>query len=74
MPGTLYMFDLEIREEARGRGIGQAAMVFAEQRARALNCRSVALHVFGGNTVAIDLYGSLGYQVIDLNMKKNLAD
>lgn len=74
MSGTLYVFDLEIREDARGRGIGRAAMVFAEHRARALGCRNVALHVFGGNTGAIDLYRSLGYQVIDLTMKKELPD
>lgn len=72
MSNTLFIYDIEIRPAAQGRGLGRAVMAFAEERARALGCTSVALHVFGGNEAAIGLYRSLGYKVTDLNLRKDL--
>ncbi|WP_203566654.1 GNAT family N-acetyltransferase [Aestuariimicrobium ganziense] len=65
-PRTFFIYDLLIRPEARGRGWGRAAMEFAEQRDSARNCNVIRLHVFGGNTRALDLYRSMGYEATDL--------
>jgi ribosomal protein S18 acetylase RimI-like enzyme len=56
----------------RGRGFGRAAMVLAEQEARRGGARRLGLNVFGTNTVARSLYESLGYEITELQMSKEL--
>ncbi len=58
-----YLFDIELLADARGRGLGRAAMAAAEDAARDLDARSLRLNVFGHNTVARALYERLGYDV-----------
>jgi ribosomal protein S18 acetylase RimI-like enzyme len=70
--GTAFVYDIEVEEAARGRGFGRAIMVAAEQVARSLGARELALNVFGGNTAAIALYTSLGYAVTAQQMRKEL--
>ena len=62
----------EIDEAFRGRGLGRAAMVFAEQEAQRLGIAKVALNVFGGNEVARGLYRSLGYAETAVHMEKRV--
>jgi ribosomal protein S18 acetylase RimI-like enzyme len=69
---SLFVYAVEINEEFRGRGLGRAAMVFAEEQARQLGIAKVALNVFGGNAVARDLYLSLGYQETAVHMEKRV--
>ena len=69
---SLFVYAVEIDEELRGRGLGRAAMVFAEQEAKRLGIAKVALNVFGGNTVARHLYLSLGYQETAVHMEKRV--
>lgn len=71
-PQTFFVYELHLRPEARGRGLGRAAMAFTEERARARGCTEVALHTFAGNTGAIGLYESLGFRATDISMKKVL--
>jgi hypothetical protein len=59
-----YLFDIELVPEARGRGLGRATMLAAEQTARSLGATRMGLNVFGHNTVAARLYDSLGYLVV----------
>src|SRR6201989_1175102 len=59
-PG-LFIYDIRIDESHRGKGLGRAAMQFAEEEARRLGRHRIALNVFGGNEVARNLYRSLGY-------------
>ncbi len=58
-----FVYDVELLPQARGRGLGRATMLAAEDAARDLGATVVRLNVFGHNTVAIGLYSSLGYQV-----------
>lgn len=67
-----YVFDVEIVPEARGRGLGRATMLAAEDAARDLGATVMRLNVFGHNTVAIRLYEGLGYVVTISTLTKRL--
>ena len=67
-----FVFDVEIVEAARGRGLGRATMLAAERAARELDASVVRLNVFGHNTPARRLYESLGYVVTSATMTKPL--
>jgi GNAT superfamily N-acetyltransferase len=67
---SLFVYAVEVDEAFRGRGLGRAAMVFAEEEARRLGIDRVALNVFGGNAVARHLYLSLGYRETAVHMEK----
>ena len=68
----LFVYAVEIDESFRGRGLGRAAMVFAEREAQRLGIAKVALNVFGGNEVARGLYLSLGYAETAVHMEKQV--
>jgi ribosomal protein S18 acetylase RimI-like enzyme len=65
MTGVSYVFGVEVHAEHRGRGYGRAAMLVGEQAAAAAGDAQLGLNVFGHNTVAMRLYESLGYQVVE---------
>ena len=56
----------------RGRGYGRDAMRLAEAEARSRGMTSLGLNVHGQNTIARDLYESLGYEITALQMKKQV--
>lgn len=64
-PGVSYVYSVETRPEHRGRGYGRAAMLVGEAKSLAAGDRHIALNVYGHNAVAIRLYDSLGYIVLD---------
>ena len=63
-----YIYDIAIDEEQRGKGYGRATMLAVAERARELGADSVGLHVFGHNTVARELYTSLGFVTTNISM------
>jgi GNAT superfamily N-acetyltransferase len=63
---------IEVDAQYRGRGYGRAAMLLAEDEARARGMTSLGLNVHGQNTVARSLYDSLGYEVMTQQMRKPL--
>jgi ribosomal protein S18 acetylase RimI-like enzyme len=67
---SLFVYAVEVNEESRGRGLGRAAMEFAEAEARRRGIAKVALNVFGGNAIARGLYLSLGYTETAVHMEK----
>jgi ribosomal protein S18 acetylase RimI-like enzyme len=69
-----FIYDLVIWPEHRRQGHAAAAMRAAETEATRLGFRGLALHVFGHNNSARDLYTKLGFVVTNLNMFKSLAD
>ncbi|MFD4990341.1 GNAT family N-acetyltransferase [Streptomyces sp. NPDC058374] len=73
-PGTpgSYVFDVEVRPQFRGRGLGRALMLLAERTALAGGDRVLGLHVFAGNTPARRLYDSLGYTTTRQHWTKQL--
>lgn len=70
---VLYIYDVEIEEAYRGQGLGRAAMLLAEDEARARGLSRIELNVFGGNAVARKLYLSLGYAERAISMGKDLG-
>jgi ribosomal protein S18 acetylase RimI-like enzyme len=69
---SIFIYDVHIDDAQRGRGYGKAAMLLAEEEARRRGLDSVALSVFGGNTVARGLYTALGYVENAIAMSKDL--
>jgi ribosomal protein S18 acetylase RimI-like enzyme len=69
---ALFVYEVFVDADARGRGLGREAMVFAEEEARRRGIDAVALNVFGGNEVARGLYRSLGYREVAVFMRKEL--
>lgn len=69
---VLFVYEVAVDEEARGRGLGRLAMEFAEDEARRRGLSRVALNVFGGNDPARGLYRSLGYREVAVWMAKEL--
>jgi GNAT superfamily N-acetyltransferase len=67
-----FIYDIVIDEQRRGQGLGRATMLAAEDYAKSHGASSLGLNVFGYNTVARDLYGSLGYVVQSQHMTKAL--
>jgi GNAT superfamily N-acetyltransferase len=63
-PG-LYLEDLFVRPEMRGKGIGKALLVHLAQIALQENCYGVVWQVLEWNTPAIDFYRSLGATMME---------
>lgn len=70
--GVAWVCNVELDETARGRGLGRAAMLLAEQIARDVGATHLGLNVFGHNTVARRLYEGLGYDTMSVQMRKPL--
>ena len=69
-----YVYDVELAPEARGRGLGRATMLAAEELVRGLGATVMRLNVFGHNTPALRLYESLGYAVVGATMTARVDD
>lgn len=67
-----FLYDIEIEEAYRGRGLGQATMRALDDAARALGAASIGLHVFGHNAAALHVYQKSGYVITDYQMSKKL--
>ena len=62
-----------VAEPFRGQGLGQRLMHAAEEWARAQRLRRISLSIGAHNTLAQNLYGSIGYKVDSLRMAKELV-
>ena len=65
-----YVWDVEVHEAHRGRGLGRATMQLAEDFARSQGATSMRLNVFAYNVPAVRLYESLGYDTAAMHMHK----
>lgn len=64
-PGLSFVFDVHTVEAHRGHGYGRAAMFMGEQAALDAGDTHLGLNVFGHNEVAIGLYTSMGFHVVE---------
>jgi ribosomal protein S18 acetylase RimI-like enzyme len=69
----LFVYEVAVDPQHRGRGYGRAAMLLAEEIARRHGLEEIGLNVFGGNAVARGLYRSLGYDERAVTMGKHLG-
>jgi ribosomal protein S18 acetylase RimI-like enzyme len=70
---SVWLYNIEIDQACRGRGVGRAALELLEQRLRADGRTELALNVFGHNSVARHLYSSAGYREVAVTMAKRLG-
>jgi GNAT superfamily N-acetyltransferase len=63
-PG-LFLEDLFVRPQFRGKGIGKALLAYVAGMARKENCYGVRWEVLDWNQSAIDLYAALGGAFLD---------
>lgn len=61
----IYLEDLYVRPEARGKGIGQKILVFIAQLAKSRNCGRVEWSVLDWNEPAIGFYKKIGARAMD---------
>jgi ribosomal protein S18 acetylase RimI-like enzyme len=59
---SAFIFDIEIREEHRGKGYARQALALLEDTLRMLGIRRLGLNVFDDNTVAQHLYRRQGFR------------
>ncbi|MFG2601071.1 GNAT family N-acetyltransferase [Streptomyces sp. NPDC048462] len=64
-PGVTYGYSLHIEERYRGKGYGRAAMAAGEQATLAAGDSVLMFTVWGGNEVAMNLYTSVGYRIVE---------
>jgi len=69
---VLWIWDIFVDTEHRGRGLGKEAMGLVENEARTRGLARVELNVFGGNEVARNLYRSVGYSESAVTMAKDV--
>ena len=61
----IYVYDIFVDQEHRGRGVGSRVMAWIEEQAKERGVDSVSLSVFAHNEGAIRLYERLGYEVVE---------
>jgi len=71
-PDLLFLSELWVKEEFRGKGYGTTSLALLEEKARQLGKARIGLHVFGHNLRAQKLYQSAGYVATNISMAKNL--
>ncbi|MEU3221347.1 GNAT family N-acetyltransferase [Streptomyces sp. NPDC006971] len=72
LPGVTYGYSLHVQERHRGRGYGRAAMTAGERATLAAGDSALMFTVWGGNEVAMNLYTSAGYHVVEENRSIDL--
>nr|BBH87517.1 hypothetical protein KTC_22680 [Thermosporothrix sp. COM3] len=67
-----FIYDVKVDEPFRRRGYASQAFRELEHKVREFGGSKIALHVFGHNHGAIQLYTKLGYGVTNLHMAKDI--
>ena len=66
---TLYIDDICVDENARGRHIGKALYKYVRDYAKSIGCNNITLNVWEGNDSAISFYKNMGMQVQKTTME-----
>ncbi len=66
-----FIYNFLIQEEYRGKGYGKQALAAMDEKLKSMNVQSVALHVFGDNITAQELYKKMGFEITNMHMQKN---
>ncbi len=66
---TLYIDDICVDENARGKHIGKALYEHVRDYALSINCHNITLNVWEGNGPALSFYKNMGMQVQKTTME-----
>ena len=69
---TAFLYEIYIFEAYQSNGYGKEVMYLIEKMLTQQSVVYFKLHVFGSNTRAIDLYNSIGFHALGINMVKEL--
>ncbi len=69
---ALFVYDIRIDKDMRGKGYGKTTMLLLEKKTKELGKKRIALHVFAHNERARRLYEKLGYRPTNIVMAKEL--
>ena len=69
---TLYIDDICVDENARGKHIGKALFEFVHDYARSIGCNNITLNVWEGNDAALCFYRDMGMHVQKTTMETKL--
>ncbi len=70
--GKSFIYQILIEEAHRGKGYGKAAMHELHEFCKTQGVKKIALSVFGWNTRAFELYKKMGYEIVQIAMRKTL--
>ena len=66
---TLYIDDICVDEQARGRHVGKALYEYVLDYAKSIGCNNITLNVWEGNEPALHFYRNMGMQVQKTTME-----
>jgi ribosomal protein S18 acetylase RimI-like enzyme len=66
---TLYIDDICVDEDARGRHVGKALYEYVRDFARSISCNHITLNVWEGNDAALSFYRNMGMRVQKTTME-----
>ena len=66
---TLYIDDICVDEEARGKHVGKALYEYVRDYAKTIGCNNITLNVWEGNEPALCFYRNMGMQVQKTTME-----
>ena len=69
---TLYIDDICVDENARGKHVGKALYEYVRDYAKSIGCNNITLNVWEGNKPALRFYRSMGMQVQKTTMEIRL--
>lgn len=69
---TLYIDDICVDEQARGRHVGKSLYEFVRDYAVSIGCNNITLNVWEGNDAALQFYRSMGMGVQKTTMEVKL--
>ncbi|MBC1473741.1 GNAT family N-acetyltransferase [Listeria grandensis] len=69
---TYFIYDIMIFEAFQNQGYGSELLRVLEEKARQAGISEIGLHVFGHNKRAFHVYEKMGFETVDINMRKVL--
>ena len=66
---TLYIDDICVHENARGKHVGKALYEYVRDYARSIGCYHITLNVWEGNDAALSFYRNMGMKVQKTTME-----
>ena len=68
----LFLYQIYVFENFRRKGYGRQIIELLEIKAKELKVQKIEFHVFYHNSIAIDLYKKMNYNITDIIMTKNI--